>query len=78
MSSELAYFSAYITALHPQNTETKPHILGFHRHATEYIPEMGKKNIHLGQVKYSSSFSNLKDHIKTSQLITPTGMTMSK
>lgn len=40
--------------------------------------EMGKKYIHSVQVKYSSSFSNVKDQIKTSQLITPTGMTMSK
>lgn len=40
--------------------------------------EMGKKSICSVQVKYSSSLSNLKDHIKTSQLRTPMGITMSK
>lgn len=39
--------------------------------------EMGKKSICSVQVKYSSSLSHLKDHIKTSQS-TPTGITMSK
>lgn len=39
--------------------------------------EMGKNSICSVQVKYSSSLSHLKDHIKTSQS-TPTGITMSE
>ena len=57
--------------------QTKPHILGFHRHATEYI-HPDEKEICFIQVNFSSSCSNLEDHIKTHQLMTPIRITMSK
>lgn len=40
--------------------------------------EMGKKSICAVQVKYSPSLSNLKDRIRSGQLITSTAITMSE